>query len=283
MDITPLKVDITNEMNLMKILQKNQPDLIIHSAAIRDLEFCEINIVHAKKVNIQATTSIINFCNNTNSKLYFISTDMVFPGSEKKFSESSIMKPLNYYGNTKVQAETLIESNLEPDNWLIARISRLYGPHPLNRRKDFIETIIGINEKNKEINLLIDEYRNITYTPWAAKVIIQLIERNHIGRFHICGNENISKFEWGKLIVDKFDLNEKIIKSINYSDLIKEYQQQISEQKNKNSETHIYNPLIRPKKLILDNSKLLSTIGAKSLMPSISETLKEIKGLINDD
>lgn len=251
------KSDIKDVSKLRSIVQKFKPDTIIHCAALRDLEYCQSHPKEAEHVNIQGTENIVQVCNEMDSKLIFISSDMVFPGDDAKYTETSKRRPINLYGETKKIAEDLVMNNLPANSWIIIRLSRLYGLHPLKRRLDFVGSLREKLEQKVRIKLQTDEYRNNTYIPWAAKMIIELCQEGVTGIFNVCGSECIDKFTFGNMIAEEFDLPTELITPITTDEL--------------NSRVN------RPKKLLLDNSKLKTKVDELNLMPTIRDTLKTLK------
>jgi dTDP-4-dehydrorhamnose reductase len=250
------KVDITDTAELNKICQKVKPDIIIHCAALRDLEFCDENPELADQVNYKATEELVRSCTDLGSRLVFISTDMVFDGSEPRFAETSARKPVNKYGETKMSAEDSVMNYMEDGAWLIIRTSRLFGHHPLSRRTDFVGSVIEQLKRRQGLKLPIDEYRNNSHVTWCAQVIIELLEKNATGIYHVCGDECINKFDFGQMIAESFELPMDLIIPMKMEDY--------------NSE------VIRPKKVILDNSKLLSELGPEARMQSIQNILHKM-------
>lgn len=252
--IKAIKVDITDSAELRTLCQKVKPDIIIHCAALRDLELCAQQPKQAKLVNFEATKEIVNICNDLDTKLVFISTDMVFDGDEPKFIETSARKPMNVYGETKKLGEDCIMNNMDEGTWTIIRTSRLFGKHPLLRRNDFVGSVIEQLKRGQGLKLPVDEYRNNTYVKWAAEAIIKLYLKDVSGIFHVCGNECINKFDWGQMIAEEFKLHMDLILPIKMED--------------------ITSKVTRPGEVVLDNTKLRGELDEEEMMPSIREILR---------
>ncbi len=251
------QVDIRDEKTLVKVFNNFSPDTVLHCAAIRDLEYCETHPQQANDVNVKGTEYITKCCKELGATLVFISTDIIFDGSEDKYTESSEPKPLNVYGNTKATSENFIIDMLSDNRWLIIRLSVLYGHHLLGRRKDFVEFVVEKLIHNQEVQLFSDKFRNISYLDWVSQTILRLCDSNSTGIFHVCGDECLNNQAWGEIIADVLGLNENLIISVTMEEVLK--------------------GITRPKKIFLDNSKLRSVIGVENMMPKVKETLIEIK------
>ena len=205
-------MDITNPAQTIETIQRHSPDLVIHTAAYRDVDHCEKHPGAAWKVNVDGTRNVVNGCNETGSKLVFISTDMVFNDNpEGMYQEPSDLNPMNYYGKCKVEAEKITLAN---DRNVVARISLLYGWHVLKFRSDFVGWVIDSVKNEQTVELFNDQYRNVTFIDYVAEAIIDIFKQSKSGIFHIAGNECINRFKFGQKICKVFELNEQYIKPI---------------------------------------------------------------------
>ncbi len=258
------RVDIRDVKALTDIVTDFSPDIVIHCAALRDLEYCESYPAKAGSVNVVGTENMVSLCNKLGCKLVYISTDMVYDGTATLYNETSGLHPVNEYGKSKAAGEELVRNGLHTDSWTIIRISRLYGVHPLGREPDLARTILERTGNNQEVVLPTDEYRNVTYAPWAAKAIIALSKHNAFGVFHVCGDLPISKYDFGIMIAKQFGSSTERIKPVS------------SEHYQMSNASH--GPAVtRPKRVMLNNTKLRTIIGSKSMMPTIADTLKMFK------
>jgi len=225
------------------------------------LEYCEAALNEAFEVNTSGTENVARCCKEFGAKLVFISTDNVFFGSDSLYTESSKQRPANVYGETKTAAEKYVMNLLSKNahSWLIIRLSVLYGYHPLSRRADFVSFVIDKLKQNEKVQLFMDKYRNFTYLEWLAKVILMLSRRECGGIYHVCGDECINNLDFGMMIAEEFGLPKEPIIPSRTDDLTKD--------------------VVRPKKIILDNSKLRAELGEDAMMPTIRKTLDQIKRL----
>src|SRR5690606_37834427 len=111
-------VDITNEAEVDKAIFNTQPDVIIHGAAMTNVDQCELNQEACYDANVNSTAYLIQAAEKVEAHFIFVSTDFIFSGEEGPLDESAEAAPVNYYGETKLQGERLLmDSKLK---WAIA-------------------------------------------------------------------------------------------------------------------------------------------------------------------
>jgi dTDP-4-dehydrorhamnose reductase len=210
--IETVQMDITDPEQSIEIIRNSSPDLVIHSAANRNVDYCEEHRETAWNINVEGTRNVINGCKKTDTHLIFISTDMVFSNNNvRSFLESDEVSPLNYYGVTKVEAEKIVP---EYEESTIVRVSLLYGWHVLGLRSDFVGWVIDRIHNKSIVELFTDQYRNVTYIDHVALGIKEIFNQSKTGIFHIAGNKCINRFEFGQKICKVFELNDEYIKPV---------------------------------------------------------------------
>jgi len=103
--IKTVNIDFTSGEEVRKMIYEFDPEIIIHCAAQADVDVCEAHPEDAQRINVLGTKNLIDNLNGSDPKLVYISTDLVYDGAKELFSEEDPIKPLNYYGKTKSQAE----------------------------------------------------------------------------------------------------------------------------------------------------------------------------------
>ena len=257
-----VKVNVSDGDKLKDIISDFQPDLVIHCAAIRELDYCESHHADANTVNVQGTDNVARACSEACARLVFISTDMVYDGKDAKYSETSELRPINLYGKTKAAAEVAVQTWLASDDWLIIRLSRLFGTHPLYRRPDIIAAILEKLKAGQEVNVYTDEHRHATHAPWVAKTIIELYQNGAHGVFHVCGDECVSGFEFAQMIADTFGFRSALLIPASADDRNLSRGSEVAP---------------RPKRIALENTKLRTVLGKDLMMPSIIEILQSMR------
>ncbi len=211
-----VKLDITNEKDVLDKITSINPDLVIHPAALTNVDYCEDHQKEADQINAQGTLNIVKACEEADAKLIYVSTDFVFDGEKGKYQENDKTNPISYYGLSKLKGEEfVINSNI---NYAIARVSVLYGWH---KNFNYVTWVINELNENNQINIVTDEFNSPTYAENAAEAILNIYSKDKDGIYHIAGDERINRFEFAKNIAQVFELDESLINPIKSSDLIR--------------------------------------------------------------
>ena len=198
------KVDITSYNDIFSFVKKINPDVIIHCAALRNVDLCEENKELAWKSNVIGTKNIVDICNELRIKMIFISTDYVFDGYKGFYKEEDVPNPINFYAKTKVIGEWLVQ-NLE--DFIIVRTSMLISNLPGNY-VDF--TLSGL--KSGGISGTTDIKSSPTLVSELAEASISAIEKDLSGIYHMAGDEMISRYEFMRTVATIFGYDSNLIK-----------------------------------------------------------------------
>jgi len=209
-----IELDITDEKWVKKIIKEINPDAIIHTAAITNIDLCESKPAFAKKVHIEGTNHLLRISKELGIYFLYISTDSVFDGNKGNYSEEDAPNPLNVYGKTKFDGETI---TLNYDNSSVIR-TNIYG-HNWLPKQSIAEWIRNTLKEEKEITLFKDVYFSPILVNNLTDVLIEIIERRLKGLYHVAGPEGITKLEYGKIIAEVYNLRKDLIKSISISQL----------------------------------------------------------------
>jgi len=210
----PLTLDLTNFSKVNSKLDDIKPDVIVHLAALTNVDECEENHLLADKLNVEATKLLCKKAQQHGSFFIYMSTDYVFDGKIGMKKESDTTNPINYYGKTKFQAEKIVQSL---DNFSIVRTSTPFGFHP--RKVTFLHFIINNLKQNNPISVVKDQYTSSIFVPNLSSMIIELIEKQLNGIFHLASSNQSSRYDIGKMVAKKMNLDENLIKPILMSDL----------------------------------------------------------------
>lgn len=211
-----VKLDITDEKDVLNKIKSLSPDLVVHSAALTNVDYCEDHKEEAYKINAQGTLNMVKACEKIDSKLIYVSTDFVFDGTEGSYKETDKTNPISYYGLSKLKGEEFVqESDIKS---AIVRVSVLYGWH---ENFNYVMWVIDELKKGNNINIVTDEYNSPTYAENAAEAILKIFSKNKEGIYHIAGDERINRFDFAKNIARVFELDETLINPIKSEDLIR--------------------------------------------------------------
>jgi len=246
-------IDITNEEDTLNKIIKISPDIILLTAAMTDVDQCEIDKKFATKINVEGPKNVINACEKSNSKLVFLSTDFIFDGIKENggYTEDDVPNPLSHYGKTKYEAElAIINSEI---NYLICRTAILYG---WNKSKlNFITWILNKLNQNEKISLVTNQINSPTFARNLAQILLNLIEKDAKGIYHTVGDCILNRYEMAVKCAEIFKYQSDLIEPINYFNQI----------------------AVRPKNAGLDISKLKNTIGSDFKIFNLNDGLNYMK------
>jgi dTDP-4-dehydrorhamnose reductase len=212
---TPIKLDLTNQNEISKVITKLKPEAIIHTAAYIDVDGCETNQNLAWKINAEATKHIATASANINSYLTYVSTDYVFDGEKGLYTEEDKTNPINYYGYTKLKGEELIKEHAK--KWCIARSSVLYGW--LNHKQNFATWLINNLNQKKVVKVLKDQYVSPTLNTNLAQMLLEITQRKILGTLHTAGATRVSRHEYALKLAEVFDLNTDLVKPVRMDEM----------------------------------------------------------------
>ena len=176
------QLDITNEYDVLMLVDIVKPDAIIHCAAWTNVDGAEDknNKPLVKKVNVIGTANLAKAAKKVDAKFLYISTDYVFDGQGERPWEPDDKNyaPLNYYGQTKLEGELAVSSLL--DKFFIVRIAWVFG---LNG-KNFIKTMYNVGKNHSEVRVVNDQIGTPTYTLDLARLLADFILSDKYGYYH---------------------------------------------------------------------------------------------------
>ena len=218
-NVETLKIDITNKKNCEKILNL-KPDIIINTAAITNVDYCEKFEKNAFDVNVTGTKNIAEIAEKLGSKLIHISTDAVFSGSKKFYVEEDNPNPISVYGKTKLESEKIVSKVTDS---VILRPSVLFGWIPFEYIKTKDESrktmnfglwVIDQLYKNNKMSIVNDQINTPTLADNLAENIIEVIKKDLTGIYHLSGLSCISRLDFSKKIAKTFGYSDNLISSI---------------------------------------------------------------------
>jgi dTDP-4-dehydrorhamnose reductase len=187
------ELDVTNKENVANFMKTNNPDMIIHLAAMTNVPLCEDEKEKAWEINVKGTLNVLNAAEGR--KVVLMSTPCVFSGKEGMYKESDTPNPENYYGLTKVAAENAVLSS--PNNLVI--------------RSNFVP-----REKWPHEGAFTDRWGTYLFADELAKKMKDVIESGKTGIIHIAGDKKMSMYDIAKQCPDSEN-----VKPISYVEYLK--------------------------------------------------------------
>lgn len=207
-----IQLDVANEENVISVFKEWRPTLVVHTASLGNVDYCEKNREEAYGVNVEGTKNIIQGSQEVGSKIIFISSNAVFNGLKAPYSEVSDVSPVNYYGETKVMGEELvIKSNLP---FVIVRLVLMYGWNNPEQRQNPVTWLLDKLRKNEKINLIDDTYVNPLFNVQAAEGIWSIVKIDKNGCYHLAGKERVNRFNFGVKTAKVFGFDPNLIEAV---------------------------------------------------------------------
>ena len=182
-----VSLDITDRDAVMKVIQEVHPDVVVHCAAWTAVDMAEDDdkVQKVRAVNAGGTQNIADACKAAGCKMLYLSTDYVFngQGTEPWKPDCKDYKPLNVYGQTKLEGELAVSCTWE--KYFIIRIAWVFG---LNG-KNFIKTMINVGKTHDEVRVVNDQIGTPTYTYDLARLLADMCETEKYGYYHATNSE----------------------------------------------------------------------------------------------
>lgn len=206
-----IQLDITKREDVLKVVDSFEPDVIINTAAITNVDYCETNREVAWRVNVKGVENLVYAARLSGSKIIHFSTDYVFDGKKGPYSEDDTPNPISYYGRTKLASENVLKTS--GIQFTIIRTMILFGIAK-NVKENFALWVYKNLSVSKPINVVTDQFGNPTLVDDLALAVLRIVEYDKNGLYHIAGKDILSRYEFAIAIADKFKLDKKLIKPI---------------------------------------------------------------------
>jgi dTDP-4-dehydrorhamnose reductase len=208
-------LDVTNQNEVHDAFSFFKPDCIVHTAALTDVDKCELQKELCWNINVEATQIVTKAAEQNKSFLLHISTDFIFDGENGPYDEEATPNPINHYGHSKLAAEKVLQnSSVE---WAIARTLSIYGHAPSLNRSNIILWVKNNLEKKTTIPVVDDQWRTPTLAEDLALGCYLIIRNRQQGIFNISGKELLTPYQMALQTADYFNLDNQYIQRVNSS------------------------------------------------------------------
>ena len=197
-------MDITKAEEVMSVVRDFKPDVIIHGAAMTHVDQCEQNKELAYQLNVVGTQNMADAAEVIGAHLVHISTDFIFDGKEGPYDESGIPNPLSYYGETKLEAEKIVQAL---SHWSILRTVLVIGMAEDLSRSNIVLWAKGALEKGQAINVVDDQFRTPTLAEDLAQGALLAATQKAQGIYNISGPDFMSIYELVGHVAEHFGLS----------------------------------------------------------------------------
>ncbi len=207
--------DVTDWQQVQATVSDFSPDVIINLAALTDVDRNEREPELAKRVNTTGVEYLLSACELSGARLVQLSSDYVFNGQAGPYLEDDAPAPLNVYGRSKLEAETLVMAG---NGHLVIRANVLFGPD-LDSDASFVGWVAGSLRKGNRIRVVDDQIGNPTLTTHLAEAIVAAVEQDAVGLYHYGGLEFASRFAFAREIARHAKLPMKLIAPVATAEL----------------------------------------------------------------
>lgn len=177
-----VQLDITDRAAVERVLAEVKPDAVVHCAAWTAVDLAEDDalVEKVRAINAGGTQNIAEACKMLGCKMTYISTDYVFDGqgTDPWKPDCKDYKPLNVYGQTKLEGELAVANALE--KYFIVRIAWVFGVNG----KNFIKTMLNVGQKHDTVRVVNDQIGTPTYTFDLARLLVDMLETEKYGYYH---------------------------------------------------------------------------------------------------
>jgi dTDP-4-dehydrorhamnose reductase len=203
-------LDITNQQEVEEVINRFQPDCVINTAAMTNVDACETEKEACDALNVEAVKYLADACKKANAHFIHISTDFIFDGENGPYSEEAEALPLSYYGWSKLKGEDMVKTHT--DSWAILRTVLVYGVVHDMSRSNIVLWAKGALEKGQTINVVDDQFRTPTLAEDLALGCFLAEDQKAQGIYNISGKDFMNIFELVNAIANYYELDAILIK-----------------------------------------------------------------------
>lgn len=204
------EMDICSVADIEAVFNDYQPTHVIHTAALTNVDACELNPELCREINFLASEKLYDACKKIGAHYQLLSTDFVFDGTQGNYKETDIPNPLSKYAESKVDAEnTILKGDF--NNWSIVRTIIVYGLGHNLSKSNIVSWAKDALSKGQEMKIIDDQFRAPTWADDLAWACLRICELDKKGIYHISGPETMSIFELVSRVADYFGISKETL------------------------------------------------------------------------
>lgn len=210
------QMDITDSDVVNMVLSEYDPDVVIHTAAMTNVDGCETNRDEAWEINTLGTEYVASACRTIGARLVHLSTEYVYDGENGPYSEDDPVHPLGCYAQTKWESEERARAIC--DDLVIGRTTIIIGQAP-HVRPNFVVWLVNQLREGKPVSVVVDQIGSPTLADNLAEMMLALASSEVQGVYHTAGDSVLSRFDYALLIAKTFGLDSSGIHPITTAEL----------------------------------------------------------------
>jgi dTDP-4-dehydrorhamnose reductase len=209
-------LDVTDAGQVRQVLAEEQPTHLIHTAAMTQVDECELNQAACWTQNVTAVEYLASTCADLGIHLIHLSTDFIFNGQEGPLAEDAEPDPISHYGASKLAAERLVRAT--PGlRWAIARTVLVYGTVHGGGRSNIVLWVRDSLRKGQKIKVVSDQWRTPTLAEDLALGCWLLARHSAQGIYHISGRELLTPYQMAQQVAAFFELDATLLEQVDAS------------------------------------------------------------------
>ena len=207
-------LDLGDGAAVRRALDAARPEVVINTAAMTNVDVCEIRRDEAVAANAHGPRYLAEACARLGARLLHVSTDYVFPGDAEQpgpYAEDAATRPVNHYGWTKMVGERAVALVCDGHvPWLIARTALVYG-HVPGGRANFVSWLAGELRAGRRVRVVSDQINTPTLADDLAAALLHLMRQGSEGLIHVAGPDLLSRDAWARAIAAHYGLDAGLI------------------------------------------------------------------------
>jgi len=202
-------LDLKQPADVRAAFESIEPDVVIHAAAIGDIDFCENHPETARAVNVGLTASVAESCARHESRLIFLSTDNVFDGTRGNYAEEDCPTPIYEYARTKAASEAVVAARVA--DAVIARVALVMGFGLLGRGSSFLERTIPMFREGRTIYVPPEEIRTPIDVVTLGRALLELAAADFRGILHLAGSEALDRVSLTRRLAERLGFSSDAV------------------------------------------------------------------------
>jgi dTDP-4-dehydrorhamnose reductase len=206
-------LDVTDAAQVQQVLAQQQPTHVIHTAAMTQVDDCELNQNDCWNQNVTAVEHLAASCARLNVHLTHLSTDFIFNGTQALLSEEAQPDPISHYGASKLAAEQVVQHTVGL-RWAIARTVLVYGTTLVAGRSNLVLWVSDSLRKGQKIKVVDDQWRTPTLAEDLAQGCWLLAQQSAQGIYHLSGRELLTPYQMAQQVATVFGLDAALLERV---------------------------------------------------------------------
>lgn len=208
-------LDVADQAQVEHVIASEKPTHLIHTAAMTNVDECELQQEECWRQNVTAVEYLVGACAAHQVHLIHVSTDFVFSGEKGPLTEEDVPAPVNFYGQSKLAAEQLVQASTGA--WAILRTVLVYGTAYEYGRTNIVLWVRDSLRAGKSIKVVSDQFRTPTLAEDLAQGCWLAAKHNAMGIYHISSEEVLTPYQMALQVAAFFQLDESLITKVDAS------------------------------------------------------------------